>query len=142
MPDDPFSPEEIEQMKRDMAGQLRGLREAEAESKMRWITRGRSRFPEPQIETVDKAVVAAGKEPESFWTRFKKAAKQDVCEDGGVLNKQWQKWGDLSNEKVLKQFGAILVAMGFSGNVLQVMVVSLAVIDVHLGVKAFCMETE
>jgi hypothetical protein len=32
--------------------------------------------------------------------------------------------------------------MGFSGNVLQILAVSLAVIVLHLGVKAFCMEEE
>lgn len=142
MTDHPFSPEDLEQMKRNMAGQLHALRQAEADAKVRWITRGRSKFPEPQVRTVDNAVKETGEEPESFWARFKKAARQDVCEEGGVLNTQWKKWGDLSDEKVIKQFGAILVAMGFSGNVLQVMAVALAVIVVHLGVKAFCMETE
>ena len=32
-------------------------------------------------------------EPRSFWQRFKQAARRDLCEEGGVLNKQWQKWG-------------------------------------------------
>lgn len=75
---------------------------------------------------MEKAVEEAGEAPESFWTRFKKAARQDVCQDGGVLNTQWKKWGDLSDETVLKRFGAILVAMGFSGNALQVLAVSLS----------------
>lgn len=57
-----------------------------------------------------------------------------------VLYQQWKKWGDLSNEKVLKSFGAVLVAMGFSGNALQVLAVALAVVVLHIGVKAICAE--
>ena len=76
----------------------------------------------------------------SFMQRFQKAAHQDLCEEGGVLYQQWKKWGDLSDEKVLNRFGAILVAMGFSGNAVQVLAVAMAVIVLHLGVKAICDE--
>jgi len=51
-----------------------------------------------------------------------------------------EKVGGLSNEKVLKSFGVVLVAMGFSGNALQLLAVSLAVIVLHLGVKTICEE--
>ncbi len=57
-----------------------------------------------------------------------------------MLNKQLKKWGDLSNEKVLKQFAYILGAMGFSGNGLQVLALSCGVVVIHLGVKAYCLE--
>ncbi|CAK8723921.1 hypothetical protein GCAAIG_13850 [Candidatus Electronema halotolerans] len=79
-------------------------------------------------------------EPRSFWQRFKKAAHNDLCKEDGVLNTQWRKWGDLSNEAVLKSFGALLVGMGFSGNALQVLAVALAVIVIHLGCTAICKE--
>jgi hypothetical protein len=71
---------------------------------------------------------------------FLQAARKDLCEKGVVLYQQWKKWGDLSNEKVLHNFGAILVAMGFSRNAVQVLAVALAVIVLHLGVKAICEE--
>jgi hypothetical protein len=79
-------------------------------------------------------------EPRSFWRRFKQAARRDLCEEGGVLHTQWQKYGDLSNEAVLKSFGAVLAAMGFSGNVLQMLAVAAGVIVIHLGCKAVCEE--
>ena len=74
----------------------------------------------------------------SFMKRFLQAARKDLCEEGGVLYQQWKKWGDLSNEKVLHSFGAILVAMGFTGNAVQVLAVALAVIVLHLGAKTIC----
>ena len=68
--------------------------------------------------------------------------KSCVCpgEEGGVLNTQWKKWGDLSNEAVLKSFGALLAGMGFSGNALQMLTVAIGVIVMHLGCKAICEE--
>ena len=58
-----------------------------------------------------------------------------------MLHTQWQKWGDLSNEAVLKSFGAVLAAMGFSGNALHMLAVALGVIVLHIGLKAVCEET-
>jgi hypothetical protein len=70
--------------------------------------------------------------------KFRRAAKSDLCEEGGLLNSQWKKWGDLNNQDVLDKFGILLVAMGFSGAALEILVVALAVIVIHIGVKAFC----
>jgi hypothetical protein len=35
------------------------------------------------------------------------------------------------------KFGLLLVAMGFSGGMLQILVVAVAVVVIHIGVKAF-----
>lgn len=88
-----------------------------------------------------QAIGAVTKEdPRSFWLRFRQAAQHDLCEEGGVLNTQWQKWRDLSSRSVLESFSAILAAMGFSGNALQVLAVALAVVVLHLGCSAICEE--
>ncbi len=79
-------------------------------------------------------------EPRSFWHKFKQAAHHDLCEEGGVLNKQWLKWRDLTNTAVLASFGAILTNMGYAGTALQVLAVALAVIVIHIGLKAICEE--
>ena len=79
-------------------------------------------------------------EPRSFWLRFKQAARRDLCEEGGTLYALWKKYHDLSNEEVLKSFGALLVGMGFSGNVLQMLAVALVVIVLHLGCAVICEE--
>ena len=77
-------------------------------------------------------------DPKSFLRRFGRAAKSDLCEEGGVLNTQWKKWADLNNKDVVDKFGLLLVAMGFSGGMLQILVVAVAVVVIHIGVKAFC----
>lgn len=75
-----------------------------------------------------------------FLKKFRRAAKADLCDDGGVLNAQWQQWKDLASGDVVKNFGPILVAMGFSGVLLEALVVATGVTVIHLGLKTFCEE--
>ena len=136
----PFTQEKIDRLSIEMDAQLLALRKAEAESTIKWIRHGEFKFPEPQVRQVENALAEVRKDPDTFWVRFRMAARGAVCAEGGVLNAQWKKQGDLSNKAVLEKFASILVAMGFSGNALQVLAVALGVIVVHLGVKSFCME--
>jgi hypothetical protein len=88
-----------------------------------------------------RAIAAVTKEePRSFWRRFKQAAHSDLCDEGGVLNAQWQRYRDLSSKSVLESFGVILAGMGYSGNALHILVVALGVIVLHIGLKAICEE--
>lgn len=75
-----------------------------------------------------------------FLRKFRRAAKADICEAGGVLNAQWQQWQDLASGDVVKNFGPVLVGLGFSGALLEVLVIATAVIVIHLGLKTFCEE--
>ncbi|WP_052049968.1 hypothetical protein [Leptolyngbya sp. KIOST-1] len=78
--------------------------------------------------------------PVTFLKQFRKAAKADLCQEGGVLYTQWQQWKDLASGDVVKNFGPVLVAMGFSGVLLETLVVAVGVIVIHIGLKAFCEE--
>ncbi len=97
----------IERLSRDMDARLNELAAGEQTAEVRWIRRENQPVPMPEKELADveKAVTEAGQTPESFWKRFKKAAHEDLCEEGGVLHAQWKRFGDLSDEKVLEQFG-------------------------------------
>jgi hypothetical protein len=44
----------------------------------------------------------------------------------------------LDNKDAVERLGAVLVTMGFSGDVLSPLVVALTVIIIHIGLKAFC----
>lgn len=57
-----------------------------------------------------------------------------------MLNAQWQQWKDLASGDVVKNFGPVLVAMGFTGVLLETLVVAVGVIVIHVGLKAFCEE--
>ncbi len=134
-----FTEQQMTQMSQEIDRQLNELSN-DPDAEVKGGTRGsKKKLPKKQADIIEQA---AKEPPKTFIQKFRIAAKQDLCEEGGVLFRQWKKWGDLSNKDVLKQFGVILVAMGFSGNALQILAVSLAVVVLHLGVKAFCMEEE
>jgi hypothetical protein len=80
------------------------------------------------------------KEPmDSFMVKFGRAAKVDICDEDGMLHQQWKKWGDLKNKEALERLGAVLVAMGFAGNVvLSQLAMVVVVVIAHIGLKAFC----
>ncbi len=96
--------------------------------------------PYPLAEQVAEIERITQEKPTRFLKKFRKAAKQDICEEGGVLNAQWQRWKDLASADVVKSFGPVLVAMGFSGVLLESLVVALGVTVIHIGLKAFCEE--
>jgi hypothetical protein len=94
-------------------------------------------LPPKQCQNIETATDEKAKH---FLQKFQRAAYNDLCKEGGLLYQQWQTYGDLSNEKTLKTFGGILVAMGITGATLQTVVVAITVIVLHIGVKAICTE--
>lgn len=136
----PFTPDQLASLSLQIDQQLRELHDAppcaEVKSGEPDKQDNLERLPAQwqAISTITK------EEPRSFWRRFKQAAHSDLCEDGGVLYAQWQRYRDLSSKSVLESFGAVLMAMGFSGNALQILAVALGVIALHVGCKAICEE--
>ena len=135
-----FTPDQLASLSLQIDQQLAELRDESAQAEFKDDKPDKQdnleRLPAQwqAISTITK------EDPRSFWRRFKQAARRDLCEEGGVLHTQWKRYGDLSNEAVLKSFGAVLAAMGFSGNVLQMLAVALGVIVLHLGCKTICEE--
>ncbi len=95
-----------------------------------------------QLEQVIEQDLGAKEDADSFMKKFTRAAKQDLCIEGGVLYGQWKKYGDLENEAMLKTFGGILIGMGVSNAWLATAVVAVSVIVIHIGIKAFCEDCE
>jgi len=135
---EPFTAEQITALSAEVDEQLQELNSIYGTDQLKGV-KSKDALPDKQRQVI---AVATGEDAASFLKRFKQAARQDLCEKDGVLYKQWKKWGDLSNKQVLKSFGAVLVAMGFAGNALQILAVALAVVVLHIGVKAICEEVE
>lgn len=129
-----FTTEEITTLSAQIDNQLRELR-TESESGTLKGEENPDALPAKQSQVIAQITK---EDPKSFLRRFGCAAKSDLCEEGGVLNTQWKKWADLNNKDVVDKFGLLLVAMGFSGGMLQILVVAVAVVVIHIGVKAFC----
>ena len=130
-----FSDEEISQLAAEIDVQLLELRSLSGDAPLK------SGDQEAQLVKQNQAISTATKEPaKSFLQKFWKAAKADLCEEDGVLYKQWKKWGDLDNKETISTFKGILAGLGLSGNVLPTAIVAVTVIVLHIGVKAFCDE--
>jgi hypothetical protein len=131
-----FTEPELTELAAAVETQLRDVREREA------IAVQKSGEP-PSTDVIlakqNETITTLTKEPpKHFLVRFGQAAKADLCEDSGLLHKQWQKWGDLDNKDAVERLGAVLLTMGFSGGVVRSLVVATVVIVVHIGIKAFC----
>ena len=130
-----FSDEEISQLAAEIDAQLSELRSLSSDALLR------SDDKEVQLVKQNEAIATATKEPaKSFLQKFWKAAKADLCEEEGVLYKQWKKWGDLDNKEAMDKFKVILTGLGLTGNLLSSVLVAVMVIVLHIGVRAFCDE--
>ncbi len=130
-----FTLEKINTLSTEIDNQLRQLRTESDSGTIKGEPGEPDSLPVKQSQDIEEVTKESSK---SFLKKFRRAAKSDLCEEGGLLNGQWKKWGDLNNQDVLDKFGILLVAMGFSGAALEILVVALAVIVIHIGVKAFC----
>lgn len=131
---DPFTEEQIEEMALEVERQLTALhRPAAAFSKSRDGGPGEP----PQLRAIAQAT---GEDAPSFLKRFKQAARKDICQEGGIIHKQWSDWKDVAPKTALKTIGGILVAMGLAGTLLQAVAVAVAAYVLYLGVDAFCQD--
>ncbi len=136
----PFTPEQLEALSLNIDEQLDELRNSPSSYSETKAGKEPEELPERTPKQWQVIAKVTKEDPQTFWQRFKLAAHNDLCVEGGVLHKQWQKWGDLSNKEVVRTLGAVLAAMGFTGNALQMLAVALSVIVIHIGLKAICAE--
>jgi esterase/lipase superfamily enzyme len=85
---------------------------------------------------------ATGEPFETFWQKYKRHARRDLCLPGGQLYEQWQKWRDLQSKDAVKMSLAALASMGLStANVPAVAVaatVFLLNVVTKIGIEAVC----
>ncbi len=88
----------------------------------------------------DAIEVATGEPTDGFLRKFARVARRDVCEEGGLLNGQWEKYQDLSREDTLAVVAGALGLMGMANPVVVAIGVPITVIILHLGLRTFCEE--
>ena len=142
-----FSDDQIDELAGEVEAQLRHLRAEEQHELLGGGTRSGdithefivSQFPSAQRQVVEQQI----DEPlESFWKKFKRHARRDMCLPGGRLYEHWQKWNDLPSKDAIKLVSSFLVGCGISGAALPGVAIALAVIVINslagIGLKAFC----
>jgi hypothetical protein len=129
----PFTESDIARLSAQVDAELAALATS-GEGALRGETPGGG-LPPRQREAIESAT---GQDAPTFLTRFKAAAREDLCREGGVLYTQWRKYRDVPNKDVLNRLGGVLVGFGLSGNALELAVVAIAVYVLHIGLTAFC----
>lgn len=133
----PFSDQELQTLANEIDQQLSELATSTEGDDQKAVKVGKKHLPRKQKAMLEQAT---DEQAESFLKKFVRLTKQDLCQQGGVLNGQWQKYGDLENESMLKSFGGVLAGMGLTSAPLQTAVIAVSVIVLHLGIKAICEE--
>lgn len=84
----------------------------------------------------------AGEPFESFWQKYRRHARRDLCLPGGLLHGQWQKWRDLQSKDAVKMSLAALTGMGISTANVPVLAVAASVFLLNvvgnIGIEAIC----
>jgi hypothetical protein len=136
---DVFSADELAELALELDRQLADVRSREvavARDAMDEV-----RALKAQLEPEQLAITAAVHEPaDGFLRKFARVAKRDVCEEGGLLNKQWEQYQDLSRADTLAVVGGALGLLGLANPVVVAIAVPVTVIILHLGLRTFCEE--
>jgi hypothetical protein len=136
----PFTAKQMATLSAQMDEQLRGVRELERDIKSGAIKSAFQQMGDDTLlEKQRKDIEDNAKEaPDSFLQKCGDKAKDVLCNEGGELNKQWKKFGDLRNEDVLEKLGSVLLIMGFSGAALNILTVAISVYIIRVGLSVFC----
>lgn len=134
---------ELDALALQVADQLNDLQSQPAgEVEVRGVSPGqRTRLPAaPEQQAVIEQ--ASGEPFESFWEKYKRHARRDLCLPDGLLHKQWQKWRDLQSKDAVKMSLAALAGMGISTANIPVLAVPATVfllnVVTNIGMEALC----
>jgi len=96
--------------------------------------------PEPERETLEKA---AGEPFETFWNKYKRHLRRDLCHPDGHLHDLWDKWRQIDYKSMVKLSAGWLVALGVATSgplwpaTAAVSVIVLRILA-NVGIEAFC----
>jgi hypothetical protein len=84
----------------------------------------------------------AGEPFETFWQKYKRALRRDLCLPGGLLHEKWQKWRDLPSKDAVKVSVSVLAGMGFATATVPTLAVAATVFLLNVltkaGIEAVC----
>lgn len=135
---DIFTPEEIATMSAEIDKQLEELK-TDLLSDATKDEKKESSLPPKQRKNIEKNIK---ENPKKFSDRVLRALYNDLCKEDGILYKQYQQFGELSNKDLIKTLGPLLAGMGLVSIPLQTVTVAIAVYILHIGAKVICDETQ
>ena len=138
-----LSEAQLSALAREVDEQLQTLRAAEPEPGIRGEIRFGASRKNPAAER-QRAVMetGSGEKFETFWQRYLRHARKDLCLPGGVLHDQWKKWRDLESKAAVRVSYGWLAAMGIPAASLGPVAVAAAVFLINaalnIGIDTIC----
>jgi hypothetical protein len=137
--DSGLSEADMQRMSLEMETQLLAVREFEAVAVKKGLGEDELARKRMALYRQWELLEVETKEPtDSFLRKFGRVTRRDICEEGGLLNQQWQKYQDLSSSSTVQVVAGALAGLGVVN--LPMAVVPVAVILTHLGLRTFCEE--
>jgi hypothetical protein len=144
MPTEPnFGPDELDDLARQVDDQLKDLYATPAGT-VKFRGAGPSERDELPSAPKQQAAIeqATGGSFESFWQKYKRHARRDLCLPGGLLYEQWKKWRDLESKAAVRTSYVWLAAMGIPTASLAPVAVAATVfllnVVAKIGIEALC----
>jgi hypothetical protein len=72
---------------------------------------------------------------ETFWQKYKRHLRKDLCLPGGILYEQWHKWKDLQSKSAVKVAYGALAGMGIPTASLAPAAVAVTVFLLNVAIK-------
>lgn len=134
---------ELDALALQVDGQLTELQSQPASDiEVRGVAKGtRTKLPAApkQQAVIEKAT---GEPFESFWEKFKRHARRDLCLPGGHLHKQWEKYRDLRSKDSVKVALGAIAGMGIPTASIAPVAVAASVFLINavanIGINAMC----
>ena len=97
----------------------------------------------PAAPEQQSAIERATGEPfETFWQKYKRALRRDLCLPGGLLHEKWHKWRDLPSKDAVKVTVSVLAGMGVATAAVPTLAVAATVFLLNVltksGIEAVC----
>jgi hypothetical protein len=136
-----FTDQELQNLSAEIDNQLSELANESTieEGNTRSSRSVKKSIPSKQKQQLEQATQ---EDADTFMKKFARAAKKDLCQDGGLLHDTFEETGNLSKKSMVAIFGGVLSGIGLPAAALQTTVVAVSVVVLHIGIKAFCEECE
>ncbi len=143
MADVGFSESELDALAGEVDQQLRALQAAPPEHGRHRRLGGQDAGGVPAAPAQEAVIEkATGERFETFWQKYLRHARRDLCLPGGALHDQWKKWRDLESKSAVRMSYFWLVAMGIPTASLGPAAVAASVFLINavlnIGIEAVC----
>ena len=139
-----FTTAELDLLADQVDQELRALNADAAQTFQKGLT-GKHKVVVPKKQRI-AIEDATGESADTFWQKYKQAARKDLCNKDGYLYQQWHKWRDLPSKDAIKVSLGLVAGLGISGTALPVVAVAASVIllniVLNIGVNAICEEDD